>query len=185
MIAEQKLWMSVIHVHVDAAMGVFSMHNTDKKTGQPISLDKQYDTLLKKWRKFLTFQQFKKRRKKWHLNQFMTNLKRYREEKDEETLNFLRYLIKTRNDMSAIKLSYNRELDFYKNRDSLYVKLPMDIHKSRYFLETESFDDTAIACGYDTYFVRKTFDYVQKAITLEKKLHEEIKKYCCQNQCLM
>jgi len=49
----------------------------------------------------------------------------------------------------------------------------VDKQNAREWLCRSHFDEFAKACGYDDVFVNKIFSYVQKAITLEKKLFEE------------
>ena len=48
-------------------------------------------------------------------------------------------------------------------------------NKARLFLESSRFDEVANIIGYDSEFISRTFSLVQEAITLEKRLWEELK----------
>ena len=50
-----------------------------------------------------------------------------------------------------------------------------EVERARHFMEDEKLDDIVKMSGYDTLFVSKAFAFVQKAITLEKKLWDEFK----------
>lgn len=63
-----------------------------------------------------------------------------------------------------------------KNRSDL-MKNQMNTWNARYFFETDSFNYVAYVLGLDDSFIKRTFDMIQQAITLEKKLYEELFKY--------
>lgn len=52
-------------------------------------------------------------------------------------------------------------------------KTPIDTERSREFFCYSMFDDICTSLGYDNGYVEKVFNFVQEAITLEKKLFDE------------
>lgn len=66
---------------------------------------------------------------------------------------------------------FNRRSDLFSSRENF-----TECTRARVFLEKSYFDDLAGLIGYDSLFVNKTFSMVQEAITLEKKLFQELSK---------
>ena len=50
-----------------------------------------------------------------------------------------------------------------------------DVAKARAYLEGSHFDDVVELVGYDTEFIKRTFNFVQRAITLEKQIFDAVK----------
>ena len=76
-----------------------------------------------------------------------------------------------------MRISANLPNDVYK-RQHLFKSTNeyVDVCTSRSFFETSHFDEIALMIGYDSNFVIKTFEFIQEAITLEKKLFDMCKK---------
>ena len=76
-----------------------------------------------------------------------------------------------------MRMSANLPNDIYK-RQHLFKSTTEYVNtcNSRSFFETSHFDEIALMIGYDSNFVTKTFEFIQEAITLEKKLFDMCKK---------
>lgn len=59
-----------------------------------------------------------------------------------------------------------------------------DTSKARFFLESSNFDEIVVMIGYESEFVKRTFDMVQTAVSYEKKLFEEFRLTSCQNNII-
>lgn len=63
--------------------------------------------------------------------------------------------------------------DIYRERGvKKFPILSLECQRARLWMESSGFDDVVDLVGYDSEFVKRTFEYVQRAITLEKKLYE-------------
>ena len=81
------------------------------------------------------------------------------------------FLIPNR-DKSGYTPNLDLQLERLKNKQKIIFDSERSVHqdKALYFLERSSFDTAAELAGYDTMFINKVFEFVQRALILKKEL---------------
>lgn len=70
-----------------------------------------------------------------------------------------------------------RHVEFLKKyKQKKLIPVSLETRRARVWMEGSNFDLVCELAGYDSEFVSRCFQYVQKAITLEKKLYDELGK---------